>query len=75
MWTLFFTADAVVDWPSATASDDRARYGRFFHAMLARGFLLPPSQFEANFISVAHTDAQIDATVAAAAEAMRIAHE
>ncbi len=74
MWTLFFTADAVVDWPSAKASD-ATRYGRFFHVMLDRGFFLAPSQFEANFISIAHTDAQIDATVAAAAEAMRIAHE
>jgi glutamate-1-semialdehyde 2,1-aminomutase len=54
MWTLFFTPTAVVDWPSA-AKADRARYGRFFHGLLARGISVAPSQFEANFISAAHT--------------------
>ena len=70
MWTLFFTADDVVDWASASRCDT-ARYGRFFHEMLRRGVSLAPSQFEANFISIAHTDADIDATVAAAGGALR----
>ena len=58
MWTLFFTPDEVTDWATASAAD-RARFGRFFHAMLARGISLAPSQFEANFISGAHTDDDI----------------
>ena len=67
MWTLFFTDGAVTDWPSASRAD-RARFGRFFHAMLARGIALAPSQFEANFISAAHTPEDIAQTVAAIAE-------
>ena len=69
MWTLFFTDRAVTDWPSASQAD-RARYGRFFHAMLARGVALAPSQFEANFISAAHTPEDIVETVAAIADAL-----
>lgn len=69
MWTLFFADAPVTDWPTA-ARADRARYGRFFHAMLARGLFLAPSQFEANFISAAHTDADIDRTVRAISEAL-----
>jgi glutamate-1-semialdehyde 2,1-aminomutase len=69
MWTLFFTALPVTDWPSA-ARADRARYGRFFHEMLARGITLAPSQFEANFISAAHTPEDIAQTVAAIADAL-----
>jgi glutamate-1-semialdehyde 2,1-aminomutase len=69
MWTLFFTDRAVTDWPSASRAD-RARYGRFFHAMLARGIALAPSQFEANFISAAHTPEDIAETVAAIADAL-----
>jgi glutamate-1-semialdehyde 2,1-aminomutase len=69
MWTLFFTDRAVTDWPSASHAD-RARYGRFFHAMLARGIALAPSQFEANFISAAHTPEDIAQTVAAIAESI-----
>ena len=71
MWTLFFTDRAVTDWPSASQAD-RARYGRFFHAMLARGIALAPSQFEANFISAAHTRADIAETVAAVGEALAV---
>ncbi len=70
MWTLFFTPDPVTDWPSA-ARADRVRFGRFFHAMLGRGIALAPSQFEANFISAAHTDAHIDETAAAIVAAIR----
>jgi len=46
---------------------DRARYGRFFHAMLGRGVYLAPSQFEAAFVSLAHSPDDVAATVAAAA--------
>jgi glutamate-1-semialdehyde 2,1-aminomutase len=69
MWTLFFTPDEARDWAGASRSDT-ARYGRFFHGMLRRGVSLAPSQFEANFISIAHTEADIDATVAAAGGAL-----
>ena len=69
MWTLFFTERAVTDWTTA-ATADRARYGRFFHAMLARGISLAPSQFEANFISGAHTADDIAETVTAVAESL-----
>ena len=68
MITVFFCAGPVVDYASAKASDTR-RFARFFQAMLARGVYLPPAQFEAAFVSLAHEDADIDATAAAAAEA------
>ena len=67
MWTLFFTGHQVTDWATA-ATADRARYGRFFHAMLSRGISLAPSQFEAAMPSLAHTDEQLELTAAAAAE-------
>jgi glutamate-1-semialdehyde 2,1-aminomutase len=69
MWTLFFTERTVTDWTTA-ATSDRARYGRFFHEMLARGISLAPSQFEANFISGAHTADDIAETVTAVAESL-----
>ncbi len=69
MWTLFFTPGPVVDWTTA-ARADRVRYGRFFHGMLRRGISLAPSQFEANFISAAHTPADIAQTVDAIAGAL-----
>jgi glutamate-1-semialdehyde 2,1-aminomutase len=65
MWTTFFTNDPVDDWTSAGKSD-RALYGQFFHAMLGAGVYLAPSQFEAGFIGLAHTDELIDRTVEAA---------
>jgi glutamate-1-semialdehyde 2,1-aminomutase len=68
--TPFFTDRAVRDYQSALSADT-ARYGRFFRAMLARGVYPPPSQFEAWFISGAHTDRDIAATVKAARDAMR----
>jgi glutamate-1-semialdehyde 2,1-aminomutase len=71
MWTLFFNPREVTDWDVAARSDT-ARYGRFFHAMLERGFSLAPSQFEANFLSAAHTEADVEATVAAAREALEV---
>jgi glutamate-1-semialdehyde 2,1-aminomutase len=71
MWTLFLSPREVVDWTTADGCD-RARYGRFFHAMLERGIYLPPSQFEACFLSAAHGQAEIEATVAAAREALEV---
>jgi glutamate-1-semialdehyde 2,1-aminomutase len=70
MLTLFFCEGPVMDWESAQRAD-RDRYGRFFHAMLDRGVFLPPSQFEALFLSAAHTDREIDLTLAAAQEAVK----
>jgi glutamate-1-semialdehyde 2,1-aminomutase len=69
MWTLFFTSQPVTDW-TAAATADRTRFGRFFHAMLAQGISLAPSQFEANFISAAHTSNDIGRTVAAIARSL-----
>ncbi len=69
MFTTFFQAGPVTDYATALRSDT-ARFGRFFRAMLERGVHLAPSQFEAGFMSLAHTDADIDHTVAAAAEAL-----
>lgn len=70
MWGFFFTGDTVTDYASAKTADT-VRYGRFFHAMLERGVYLAPSQFEAAFVSLAHTDELVEQTVAAAHEAMR----
>lgn len=71
MFTGFFTDQPVADYASAKRSDTR-RYARFFHAMLERGVYLAPSQFEAGFVSLAHTEADIDATLAAAAGALEV---
>jgi glutamate-1-semialdehyde 2,1-aminomutase len=68
MWTSFFTSEAVVDWDSANKCD-RQKYGRFFHAMLDEGVYLAPSQFEAAFVSLAHTDEIIQQTLEAARKA------
>jgi glutamate-1-semialdehyde 2,1-aminomutase len=67
--TLFFGVDHVRDYDDALRADTR-RFERFFRAMLAEGFWLPPSQFEAWFLSAAHTEQEVDATVEAAARAM-----
>ena len=68
MFTVFFCRGPVTDYASAKTSDT-ARFARFFHGMLRRGIYLPPAQFEAAFVSLAHTEADVDATVRAAAEA------
>lgn len=65
MWTGFFTGEPVVDWDTANKSD-REKYGKFFHAMLDNGVYLAPSQFEAAFVSLAHTDDIIGQTIQAA---------
>jgi glutamate-1-semialdehyde 2,1-aminomutase len=68
--TVFFRGSAPLDAAEALTSD-RAAYARFFGAMLDRGILLPPSQFEAWFISMAHRPAELEATVEAARTAFR----
>jgi glutamate-1-semialdehyde 2,1-aminomutase len=67
--TLFLGVDEVTDADSARSADTAA-FARFFHAMFERGINLPPAQFEAMFLSLAHSDSDIDATVAAAYEAL-----
>jgi glutamate-1-semialdehyde 2,1-aminomutase len=73
MFTWFFTAGPVRDWNSAVQSDPRA-FGRFFRSMLENGVYLPPSQFEAAFLSVAHNETDIQHTIAAAKQAFALAH-
>jgi glutamate-1-semialdehyde 2,1-aminomutase len=68
MWTVFFSSRPVRSWDDAAAVD-REAHARFFRAMLARGVLLPPSAFESAFLSIAHDEAVIDQTIAAAREA------
>ncbi|MGD8617174.1 MAG: glutamate-1-semialdehyde 2,1-aminomutase [Gammaproteobacteria bacterium] len=69
MFGIFFTeAGQVRNFAQSTACD-QAAFRRFFHAMLERGVYLAPSAFEAGFVSAAHSDADIDATLAAAEEA------
>jgi len=70
MFTFFFTDKQVTDWDSA-ATCDTARFGRFHNGMLNAGVWLPPSQFEAAFLSVAHTQQDIAHTIAAAKEALK----
>ena len=65
MFGFFFSQGPVTNLTSAKSSDV-ALFGKFFHGMLDRGIYLAPSQFEAGFLSTAHTDAHIDRTVAAA---------
>ncbi|NQU75508.1 MAG: glutamate-1-semialdehyde 2,1-aminomutase [Planctomycetes bacterium] len=72
MLTVFFTAGAVTDYASAAKSNLHA-YAAFFHAMLDAGIYLPPSQFEAWFISLAHTQNDITITAEAAVGAFRAA--
>ncbi|MEZ4403014.1 MAG: glutamate-1-semialdehyde 2,1-aminomutase [Kofleriaceae bacterium] len=72
MITLFFTATPVVDYATAKTCD-LARFASYFRGMRERGVSLPPSQFEAMFLSLAHTDDDIDAIVTAAAAALRAA--
>ncbi len=66
MMTLFFSATPVTDWTTASQADT-GQFSRFFWGMIEQGFYLPCSQYEAMFVSTAHSTADIDATVAAAA--------
>ena len=70
MGTLFFLEGEAADF-AAVKRADTARFARFHAAMLERGVHLPPSQFEAWFLSTAHADADIDLVIAAAREALR----
>ncbi|HLF67839.1 MAG TPA: glutamate-1-semialdehyde 2,1-aminomutase [Gaiellaceae bacterium] len=69
MFGLFFTDEPVTSWDDAKQADIE-RFGRFHRAMLERGVYLAPSQFEAGFLSTAHGDAEIEATIGAAADAL-----
>jgi glutamate-1-semialdehyde 2,1-aminomutase len=69
MFTVFFTDKSVVDFTTAKSSDT-ARFNAYFQAMLEGGIYLPPSQFEAAFISAAHSEADIDRTIEAARTAL-----
>ena len=70
MLTSFFTQEPVVDWNSAKKADTK-RYGLFFHEMLEQDIYLAPSQFEAAFLSTAHTSADIEKTIRAARVAFK----
>jgi glutamate-1-semialdehyde 2,1-aminomutase len=70
MLTSFFAQEPVVDWNSAKKADTK-RYGLFFHGMLEQGIYLAPSQFEAVFLSTAHTSADIEKTIRAARVAFK----
>jgi glutamate-1-semialdehyde 2,1-aminomutase len=70
MLTTFFSNEPVIDYASAKRSDT-GRYAAYFREMLGRGVFLAPSQFEAMFVSAAHTDAEIEATIEAAAQALQ----
>jgi glutamate-1-semialdehyde 2,1-aminomutase len=69
MWTWFFTSNAVTNYDQA-AKSDTAAFGRFHRTMLDQGIWLPPSQFEAAFLSTAHGTAEVEATIAAASRAL-----
>jgi glutamate-1-semialdehyde 2,1-aminomutase len=71
MWTWFFAGGPVMNYADA-AKSDTAAFGRFHRAMMERGIWLPPSQFEAAFMSYAHAEADVEATIAAAREAFSI---
>jgi glutamate-1-semialdehyde 2,1-aminomutase len=68
--TLFFSTEEPVGWTSVAGADVK-RYGSFFHRMLERGIYLAPSQFEALFVSLAHTDDLIDRTIATARDVLK----
>ena len=69
MFCAYFTDQPVHNLADAMRSD-RARFAKYFHAMLEQGIYLAPSQFEAGFISVAHTQDDIEKTVRAARKAL-----
>ncbi|HXW89783.1 MAG TPA: glutamate-1-semialdehyde 2,1-aminomutase [Terriglobales bacterium] len=73
MFTWFFAPGPITDWSSAAKSDSEA-FGRFFRSMLDAGVYLPPSQFEAAFLSAAHTEEEVRQTVVAARQAFQLVH-
>ena len=70
MFTTFFLDGPAQDW-STVRRADTGRFGRFFQAMLAEGVYLAPSQFEAGFMTTAHSDEAIEATIEAARKAFQ----
>jgi glutamate-1-semialdehyde 2,1-aminomutase len=72
MITVFFSPDPVFDAASARKADTK-KFARYFKAMLENGIYLPPSQFEAAFLSVSHSEEDVDATIAAARKAFAVA--
>jgi glutamate-1-semialdehyde 2,1-aminomutase len=72
LFSVFMTAEAVGDYEQARRQDTAA-YARFFHVMLDRGVYLPPSAFEAWFVSLVHREAEVDLVLAAAREAAEVA--
>jgi glutamate-1-semialdehyde 2,1-aminomutase len=70
MFTTFFTDQPVINWATAKTCDTQ-KFGQFFRGMLDRGVYLAPSQFEAGFMSLAHGEEEISATIAAAREVFR----
>jgi glutamate-1-semialdehyde 2,1-aminomutase len=71
MFILFFTGDEVFDYNSAKKAD-AGKYARYFQGMLQAGIWLPPSQFEACFVSLAHTTRDVEVTLKAAASALEL---
>jgi glutamate-1-semialdehyde 2,1-aminomutase len=69
MMTLFFAKAPVTDWPTASRCDTQ-QFAKWFWGMLERGVYLPCSQYEALFVSAAHSEADVDATISAAREAL-----
>jgi glutamate-1-semialdehyde 2,1-aminomutase len=69
---LYFETGPLRNWEEVKSADTR-RFGLYFHEMLNRGIYLAPSQFEAGFLCAAHTEAEIDAIVAASREALGVA--
>jgi glutamate-1-semialdehyde 2,1-aminomutase len=70
MFTWFFTAQKVTDFASASTSDTAA-FARFHRAMLERGVWMPPSQYEAAFVSTAHGEAEVELVLEAARAALK----
>jgi len=71
MFCAFFTKGEVFDWPTAS-SCDTAAFATYFKAMLNEGIYLAPSQFETAFMSISHSQSEIDATIAAAAKSFKL---
>ena len=69
--TIFFSGEAVTNYTEAKRADTK-KYARFFREMLDRGIFLAPSQFEAAFVSASHTEEDIERTISAAGEALRV---
>ncbi|MBL9123146.1 MAG: aspartate aminotransferase family protein, partial [Planctomycetaceae bacterium] len=69
MLTLFFNAERVTDWDVASRCDTQ-RFAKYFWGLIERGVYMPCSQYEALFISAAHTDADIEQTIAAAGDVL-----